>query len=101
MSTQRPEPDGQQIQERIGEPTDQRPGDAAEDLTPEPDETAGHDGVIDRLRKSAVGTNDPNIVGDAGPLDVPPGHDPDVPPAQLGPAGLPLLPPDEADTAVV
>jgi hypothetical protein len=32
--------------------------------------------VIDELRDMPVGTNDPNIIGDAGPLDVPPGSDP-------------------------
>lgn len=34
------------------------------------------EGVLDRLREMPVGTNDPNIIGDAGPLDVPPGSDP-------------------------
>jgi hypothetical protein len=34
------------------------------------------DDVLDELREMPVGTNDPNIVGDAGPLDVPPGSDP-------------------------
>jgi hypothetical protein len=32
--------------------------------------------VIEELREMPVGTNDPNIIGDAGPLDVPPGSDP-------------------------
>jgi hypothetical protein len=32
--------------------------------------------VIDEMREMPVGTNDPNIIGDAGPLDVPPGSDP-------------------------
>lgn len=35
-----------------------------------------HEGVLDRLRDMPVGTFDPNIVGDAGPTDVPPGTDP-------------------------
>jgi hypothetical protein len=34
------------------------------------------DGVLDRLRDMPVGTLDPNIIGDAGPVDVPPGTDP-------------------------
>lgn len=34
------------------------------------------EGVLDRLREMPVGTNDPNIIGDAGPTDVPPGSDP-------------------------
>ncbi len=33
-------------------------------------------GLLDRMRGMGVGTEDPNIVGDAGPTDVPPGHDP-------------------------
>ena len=33
-------------------------------------------GIIEELREMPVGTNDPNIIGDAGPLDVPPGSDP-------------------------
>ena len=33
--------------------------------------------VLDKLREMPVGTNDPNIVGDAGPTDIPPGADPD------------------------
>ena len=32
--------------------------------------------LLDRLRGGGVGTQDPNIVGDAGPTDVPPGADP-------------------------
>ena len=60
----------------------------ATDLPPEvpfesedlPDELL-HEGreelVADRLRGSGVGTEDPNIVGDAGPTDIPPGSDPD------------------------
>jgi peptide/nickel transport system ATP-binding protein len=33
--------------------------------------------AIERMRGTGVGTEDPNIVGDAGPTDVPPGRDPD------------------------
>lgn len=32
--------------------------------------------LLDRMRDMGVGTEDPNIVGDAGPTDVPPGSDP-------------------------
>ena len=49
------------------------------DTTPneeEDDDERGIDDVIDDLREMPVGTNDPNIVGDAGPLDIPPGSDP-------------------------
>jgi hypothetical protein len=34
------------------------------------------DGALDRMRDAPVGTNDPNIVGDVGPTDIPPGQDP-------------------------
>lgn len=37
--------------------------------------------LLDRFRGTGVGVEDPNIVGDAGPTDVPPGQDPDIPPA--------------------
>lgn len=46
---------------------------------PEPAEQ-GEATTAERLREMPVGTNDPNIVGDAGPLDVPPGTDGDAPP---------------------
>jgi len=38
-----------------------------------------HEGesLIDRLRGTGVGVEDPNIVGDVGPTDIPPGRDPD------------------------
>ena len=42
----------------------------------EPDDE--HESLIDRLRGSGVGVEDPNIVGDVGPTDVPPGRDPDT-----------------------
>jgi hypothetical protein len=35
-----------------------------------------HDDLLDRMRGVGVGTEDPNIVGDAGPVDIPPGADP-------------------------
>ena len=34
--------------------------------------------LLDRFRGTGVGVEDPNIVGDAGPTDVPPGQDPDT-----------------------
>lgn len=45
----------------------------------EPIDESEHDGesVLDKLRDSPVGTNDPMIVGDAGPTDIPPGDDGD------------------------
>ena len=36
----------------------------------------GEESLLDELRQMPVGTADPNIVGDAGPTDVPPGSDP-------------------------
>lgn len=37
-----------------------------------------HQSLIDRLRGTGVGVEDPNIVGDVGPTDIPPGRDPDT-----------------------
>lgn len=37
------------------------------------------EGLLDRLRGTGVGVEDPNIVGDVGPVDVPPGADPHDP----------------------
>ena len=35
------------------------------------------EGFLDKLRGTGVGTEDPGIVGDAGPTDIPPGTDGD------------------------
>ena len=43
-------------------------------VEPESDED---EDLLDRARGTGVGTEDPNIVGDAGPTDIPPGKDPD------------------------
>ncbi len=44
-------------------------------------EADGEDGgVLDRLRQMPVGVTDPNIIGDAGPTDIPPGSDPPAAP---------------------
>ena len=53
----------------------------ADDMTPQPaEDDVAEDGekpgLIDRLRGMGVGTEDPNLVGDAGPYDVAPGGDP-------------------------
>jgi hypothetical protein len=46
-------------------------------LGPEEDYGAGDEATpLEALRDMPVGTNDPNIVGDVGVLDVPPGSDP-------------------------
>ena len=47
-----------------------------DDIGDETDDTDDTDSIIEELRDMPVGTNDPNIVGDVGPLDVPPGSDP-------------------------
>jgi hypothetical protein len=48
---------------------------AGEDV---PDEDLEHDeDLVDRLRHTGVGVEDPNIVGDVGLTDIPPGADPD------------------------
>ncbi len=38
---------------------------------------ASADSLLDRMRGTGVGVEDPNIVGDVGPVDIPPGPDPD------------------------
>jgi hypothetical protein len=51
----------------------------SEQLPPEPDandDEPREEGLIDRMRGTGVGVEDPNIVGDVGPTDVPPGQDP-------------------------
>jgi hypothetical protein len=53
------------------------------------------EGFIDKLRHSGVGTEDPNIVGDAGPTDIPPGSDGDsVEDALAGEADPEAAPPE-------
>ncbi len=49
---------------------------AAGGYTTPVDENAG-ESIIDRLRGTGVGVEDPNIVGDVGPTDIPPGRDPE------------------------
>jgi hypothetical protein len=60
--------------------------DANQDLPPEEpfpgeevpgDDLDQEDTMVDRMRHSGVGVEDPHIVGDVGPTDVPPGTDPD------------------------
>lgn len=42
------------------------------------DERDDDQSLLDRLRGTGVGVEDPNIVGDVGPTDIPPGRDPDT-----------------------
>jgi len=59
-----------------------------DDVVPAPEATGPGDDVavdlddespIEGMRHMPTGTNDPNIVGDVGPTDVPPGSDPHDP----------------------
>lgn len=49
----------------------------SEDLPDEVLEQDHDEGLADRMRHSGVGVEDPNIVGDVGPTDIPPGTDPE------------------------
>ena|SRR5688500_480439 len=51
-------------------------GTAANMTTENPELPPEDDGFIERLREAPAGTKDPNIVGEVGPTDVPPGEDP-------------------------
>ena len=51
----------------MDENTDENTGD-------DTGEDTGHS-LLDRLRGTGVGVEDPNIVGDVGPTDIPPGSD--------------------------
>ena len=73
----------------------EEPGGAATEQEPS---------ILERLRGSGVGTEDPNIVGDAGPTDVAPGRDPvlpdlgeELPPEVETPAERALPSDEEAD----
>ena len=70
-----------------GHPSGYVAGMADDPLQP-PDED-----LYDQLRDMPVGTNDPNIVGDAGPTDVPPGTDPPSAPREPVAEDLPGDPP--------
>ncbi len=53
------------------------PDDELELVLPEAEEPT-EEGFLDKLRGGGVGTEDPMIVGDAGPTDIPPGTDGDA-----------------------
>ncbi|HEV7861326.1 MAG TPA: hypothetical protein VGR20_01460 [Acidimicrobiia bacterium] len=72
-------------------------------MEPEPSEDAGEEPeslvekIVERMRGTGVGTEDPNIIGDAGPTDVPPGRDPDSvwpPPEILEEGAVPVEDPE-------
>ncbi len=50
--------------------------DHQDELPADEDQEDHEGGILDRIRDMPVGTSDPNIIGDAGPTDVPPGSDP-------------------------
>ena len=47
------------------------------------------DDLLAQLRDMPVGVNDPNIIGDAGPTDIPPGTDPPL--TVAGEEAVPLV----------
>lgn len=47
------------------------------DIEPNEETESEGESALDKLRDSPVGMNDPMIVGDAGPTDIPPGVDGD------------------------
>ena len=51
---------------------------------------------LDRFRGTGVGVEDPNIVGNVGPVDVPPGEDPDAAADGLAPGRAPETQPPGA-----
>lgn len=59
----------------MSDPTADAPDQAADDSALEEKQS-----LLDRFRGTGVGVEDPNIVGDAGPTDVPPGRDPETGP---------------------
>ena len=59
---------------------DVTPTEVPPELPPEDED----EGLLDKLRDMPVGTEDPNIIGDAGPTDVPPGPDPPRAPREQG-----------------
>lgn len=50
---------------------------SGEDMPDEILERDKDEHLADKVRHSGVGVEDPNIVGDVGPTDIPPGTDPD------------------------
>lgn len=60
------------------EPTDPNENElifTRQQLTEDDDDVTDHEDIFEPFRDIPVGTNDPNIVGDVGPTDVPPGKD--------------------------
>jgi hypothetical protein len=53
--------------------------------------------IADRMRGMGVGFEDPNIIGNAGPYDVPPGADPPTPLPQDPSASFTSDPSDPSD----
>jgi len=64
---------------------------------PEIEQEPEHESLLDRLRGTGVGVEDPNIVGDVGPTDIPPGRDPDTDGSLFADPPVPLDPMDPQD----
>ena len=62
------------------DPNPQDLPDGVDDADADEDALEQKQGVLDRFRGTGVGVEDPNIVGEGGPTDVPPGPDPDPSP---------------------
>ena len=57
--------------------SDHTSADLPADETGEDSSLEEKQSLLDRFRGTGVGVEDPNIVGNVGPTDVPPGEDPD------------------------
>lgn len=64
---------------------------------PEIEQEPAHESLLDRLRGTGVGVEDPNIVGDVGPTDIPPGRDPDTEGGLFADPPIPLDPGEMQD----
>ena len=60
--------------------SDPTPPDLPADDTDAESELDEKQRLLDRFRGTGVGVEDPNIVGNVGPTDVPPGEDPEATP---------------------
>ena len=60
------------------DPIDEEMADIDARLPEGDDAEFEEEGLLDKVRGGGVGTEDPNIVGDVGPTDIPPGTDGDA-----------------------
>ncbi|MDQ6724771.1 MAG: hypothetical protein M3066_01135 [Actinomycetota bacterium] len=66
---------------------------------PEIEQDPRHESLLDRLRGTGVGVEDPNIVGDVGPTDIPPGRDPGTEGSLFADPPVPLDPSEDPGAA--